>query len=65
MQDVFKAFSVSIDDLVLFFFQFVYMVEYTDGFAYVEISLHPWDEAYFVIWMIILICSCILFASLY
>ncbi|ERE89116.1 hypothetical protein H671_1g2571 [Cricetulus griseus] len=28
---------------------FVYMVDYIDGFLYVETSLHPWDEAYLII----------------
>ncbi|ERE83564.1 hypothetical protein H671_2g6621, partial [Cricetulus griseus] len=28
--------------------QFVYMVDYIDGFSYVEPSLHSWDEAYLV-----------------
>ncbi|ERE83492.1 hypothetical protein H671_2g6668 [Cricetulus griseus] len=28
--------------------QFVYMVDYIDGFSYVEPSLHPWDEAYLI-----------------
>ncbi|ERE70319.1 hypothetical protein H671_6g16538 [Cricetulus griseus] len=27
---------------------FVYMVDYIDGFSYVEPSLHPWDEAYLI-----------------
>ncbi|ERE72640.1 hypothetical protein H671_5g14848 [Cricetulus griseus] len=29
--------------------QFDYMVDYIDGFSYVEPSLHPWDEAYLII----------------
>ncbi|ERE71913.1 hypothetical protein H671_6g15331 [Cricetulus griseus] len=29
-------------------FLFVYMVDYIDGFSYVEPSLHPWDEAYLI-----------------
>ena len=29
----------------VFFFQFVYMVDYIDRFLYVEPSLHLWDEA--------------------
>ncbi|ERE84392.1 hypothetical protein H671_2g6004 [Cricetulus griseus] len=28
---------------------FVYMVDYIDGFSYVEPSLHPWDEVYLII----------------
>ncbi|ERE82891.1 hypothetical protein H671_2g7114 [Cricetulus griseus] len=26
----------------------IYMVDYSDGFSYVEPSLHPWDEAYLI-----------------
>ena len=28
-----------------FFFEFVYVVDYVDGFPYVELSWNPWDEA--------------------
>jgi hypothetical protein len=31
-----------------FFFEFVYVVYYTDRFPYIEPSLHPWNEAYLV-----------------
>ena len=31
-----------------FFFEFVYIVDYIDGFLYIEPSLHPWDEAYLI-----------------
>ena len=31
-----------------FFFEFVYVVDFIDGFPYIEPSLHPWDEAYLV-----------------
>ena len=30
---------------MVFFFEFVYIVDYIDGFPYIELSLHPWDEA--------------------
>jgi hypothetical protein len=30
----------------VFFFKFVYVVDYIDGFPSIEPSLHPWDEAY-------------------
>jgi hypothetical protein len=30
---------------VVFVFEFVYRVDYVDGFRYIEPSLHPWDEA--------------------
>ena len=31
-----------------FFFKYVYVVDYVDGFPYIEPSLHPWDEAYLI-----------------
>jgi hypothetical protein len=31
-----------------FFFEFVYVMNYIDGFLFVEPSLHPWDEAYLI-----------------
>jgi len=30
----------------VFTFEFVYIVDYVDGFVYIEPSLHSWDEAY-------------------
>ena len=33
---------------MLLFFEFVYMVDYIDGFPYIKPSLHPRDEAYLV-----------------
>ena len=30
------------------FFEFVYVVDYVDGFPYIEPSLHPRDEAYLI-----------------
>jgi hypothetical protein len=33
---------------VIFVFEFVYIVDYVDGFPYIKPSLHPWDEAYLV-----------------
>jgi hypothetical protein len=33
---------------VVFFFEFVYVVDYVDGFPYIEPSLHPWDETYLI-----------------
>jgi hypothetical protein len=33
---------------VFFVFEFVYMVDYIDGFPYIKSSRHPWDEAHFV-----------------
>ena len=29
---------------MVFIFQFVYLVDYVDGFSYAE-NFHPWDEA--------------------
>jgi hypothetical protein len=33
---------------VFFPFEFVYIVNYIDGFLYTEPSLHYWDEAYLI-----------------
>ena len=33
---------------MVFVFEFVYIVDYVDGFPYIKPSLHPWDEAYLV-----------------
>jgi hypothetical protein len=33
---------------VVFIFEFVYIVDYVDGFPYVKPSLHPWDETYLI-----------------
>ena len=33
---------------MVFFFEFVYMVDYIDGFPYIKPSLHPRDEAYLI-----------------
>ena len=33
---------------MIFFFEFVYIVDYIDGFSYIETTLHPWDEAYLI-----------------
>jgi hypothetical protein len=35
--------------MIIFFFEFVYVVDYVDGFPYIEPSLHPWDEAYLIV----------------
>ena len=32
----------------IFFFEFVYIVDYIDGYPYIETSLYPWDEAYLI-----------------
>jgi hypothetical protein len=33
---------------VVFFFEFVYVVDYIDKFPYIEPSLHPWEEPYLI-----------------
>jgi hypothetical protein len=33
---------------VVFVFEFVYIVDYVDGFLYIKPSLHPWNEAYLI-----------------
>jgi hypothetical protein len=33
----------------MIFFDFVYIVDYVDGFWNIEPSLHPWDKAYLVV----------------
>jgi len=33
---------------VVLIFEFVYIVDYIDGFSYIKPSLHPWDEAYLI-----------------
>jgi hypothetical protein len=47
---------------VVFVFEFVYIVDYVDGFSYIKPSLHPWDEVYLV--MIVLMCSWIQFVRI-
>jgi hypothetical protein len=34
---------------VVFVFEFVYIVDYVDGYPYIKPSLHPWDEAYLIV----------------
>jgi hypothetical protein len=31
-----------------FVFEFVYIVDYVDGFPYIKPSLHPWNKTYLV-----------------
>ena len=33
---------------MIFVFEFVYIVDYVDGFPYIKPSLHPPNETYFV-----------------
>jgi len=37
------------DDHVIFFFEFVYIVDYIYEFLYIEPTLHPWDETYLIV----------------
>jgi hypothetical protein len=34
---------------VRLFDEFVYVVDCIDGFPYIELSLYPWDKAYFIL----------------
>ena len=57
---------------MIFFFEFVYIVDYVYGFSYIvdyvdglsysEPSLHPWDEAYLIVvndcFNVFLKCNC-------
>jgi hypothetical protein len=33
----------------VFFFEFVYLVDYINGFSYIKQILHPWNEASLII----------------
>ena len=33
---------------MVFIFEFVYIVDYIDGFSYIKSSLHSWNETYLV-----------------
>ena len=54
---VIGLFSIHWDDYVLFFFQFVYTVDYIDRFLWVEPSLDLWNEAYLIMVDDFLMCS--------
>jgi hypothetical protein len=44
-----KSFYASNKNIMcFFFFEFVYILDYIDGFPYIKPSLHPWDEAYLI-----------------
>jgi hypothetical protein len=45
---------------VCFVFEFVYIVDYVDGFPYIKPSLQSWNEAYLVMMDDYLMCSWIL-----
>ena len=42
-------FSVSNEMTIFFFFEFDYVVEYIDGFLYIEAYQHLWYEAYWIV----------------
>jgi hypothetical protein len=45
-----NAFSSSNEMIMcFFFFEFVYVVDYIDGFLYIEPSMHPWGEPYLIV----------------
>jgi hypothetical protein len=33
---------------MIIFFEFVYIMDYVNGFSFIEPSLHSWDEAYLI-----------------
>jgi hypothetical protein len=43
-----NAFSAA-HDHVVFFFEFVYVVDYVNGILYIKAFFNPWDEAYLII----------------
>ena len=40
---------------MVFVFEFVYIIDYVDGFPYIKPSLHPWNKTWSR-WMIVLMC---------
>ena len=50
--------------MCFFFFEFAYMVDFLDRFLYVEPSLHLWDDADLIWWMMVLMYSWIRFVSI-
>ena len=49
---------------MVFVFEFVYIVDYVDGFLYIKPSLHPWNKTSWSGWMIALMCSWIRLARI-
>jgi hypothetical protein len=49
---------------VVFVFEFVYIMDYIDGFPYIKPSLHPWNKTYLVRMVIVLMCSWIRLARI-
>jgi hypothetical protein len=46
LSNAFSAFNEMI--MWVFFFEYVYIVDYIDVFLYIESSLHSWDEPYLI-----------------
>jgi hypothetical protein len=44
-----NAFSASKEMLRFFSSEFVYIVDYINGFSHIKPTLHPWDEAYLTV----------------
>ena len=44
-----KAFSASVEIIVVFVFGSVYVIDYVYRLAYVVLALHPRDEAYLIV----------------
>ena len=49
---------------MVFVFGSLYVVNYIYRLVYVEPALHPWDEAYLIMMVSILMCCCNWFASI-
>ena len=49
---------------MVFVFEFVYVVDYVDGFPYIKPSLHAWDEACLIMMNHLLMCSWIRFVMI-
>jgi hypothetical protein len=49
---------------VVFVFEFVYIMDYIDGFPYIKLSLHPGIKPTWSGWMIVLLCSWIWFTRI-
>jgi hypothetical protein len=49
---------------VVYVFEFVYIVDYVDGFSYIKPSLNPWNEAYLIMMNDNLMCSWIRFVRI-
>ena len=34
---------------MIFFFDFIYIVDYVTGFSFIDLILHPWDESHMIV----------------